>query len=63
LLFAIVALGRHLNLDAEAALRRSARRFRDRFQSVEQAARDRGVALTDLKEEELEKLWEEAKSR
>jgi tetrapyrrole methylase family protein / MazG family protein len=63
LLFAIVALGRHLNLDAEAALRRSARRFRDRFQLVEQAARDRGVALTDLKEEELEKLWEEAKSR
>jgi len=63
LLFAIVALGRHLQLDAEAALRRSARRFRDRFQAIEQAARDRGVALTDLKEEELEKLWEEAKSR
>jgi len=63
LLFAIVALGRHLNLDAEAALRRSARRFRDRFQAVEQAARDRGVSLGDLKEDELEQLWEEAKSR
>jgi tetrapyrrole methylase family protein/MazG family protein len=63
LLFAIVALGRHLHLDAEAALRRSARRFRDRFRSVEQAARDRGVALGDLNEGELERLWEEAKSR
>ena len=63
LLFAIVALGRHLNLDAEAALRRSARRFRDRFQKVEQAARDRGLALSDLKETDLEQLWEEAKSR
>ena len=63
LLFAIVALGRHLNLDAEAALRRSARRFRDRFQAVEQAARDRGVSLSAMKEDELEQLWEEAKSR
>ena len=63
LLFAIVALGRHLDLDAEAALRRSARRFRDRFQSVEQAARDRGIELSDLDEPALTKLWEEAKAR
>ena len=63
LLFAIVALGRHLDLDSEAALRRSARRFRDRFQKVEQAARERGVALADLDQPALEKLWEEAKSR
>ena len=63
LLFAIVALGRRLDLDAEAALRRSARRFRDRFLIVEQAARDRGIALTDLDDVALEKLWEEAKSR
>lgn len=63
LLFAIVALGRHLDLDAEAALRRAARRFRDRFLLVEQAARDRGVALTDLDATALTQLWEEAKSR
>jgi tetrapyrrole methylase family protein/MazG family protein len=63
LLFAIVALGRHLDLDAEAALRRSARRFRDRFQAVEHAARERGVALSDLDEPALTKLWEEAKAR
>jgi uncharacterized protein YabN with tetrapyrrole methylase and pyrophosphatase domain len=63
LLFAIVALGRHLDLDAESALRRSARRFRDRFQKVEQAARDRGVALGDLDEGSLTALWEEARSR
>ena len=63
LLFAIVALGRRLDLDAEAALRRAARRFRDRFLLVEQAARDRGIALADLDEDALGKLWEEAKSR
>ena len=63
LLFAIVALGRHLDLDAEAALRRSARRFRDRFRSVEQAARDRGISLTGLDDAALLELWEEAKAR
>jgi len=52
-----------LDLDAEAALRRSARRFRDRFQLVEQAARDRGVALSDLNDAALDELWQEAKSR
>ncbi|HJT36976.1 MAG TPA: nucleoside triphosphate pyrophosphohydrolase [Actinomycetota bacterium] len=63
LLFAIVALGRHLDLDAESALRRSARRFRDRFQKVEQAARERGVALGELDEGSLTALWDEVKSR
>jgi tetrapyrrole methylase family protein/MazG family protein len=61
LLFAIVALGRHLGLDSEAALRRSARRFRDRFQKVEQAARDRGIALSDMDDAAMIELWEEAK--
>ncbi|MGZ4104410.1 MAG: nucleoside triphosphate pyrophosphohydrolase [Actinomycetota bacterium] len=63
LLFSLVALGRHMHLDAESALRRSARRFRDRLQAVEAIARERGLALGDLPEEELERLWEEAKTR
>jgi tetrapyrrole methylase family protein/MazG family protein len=61
LLFAIVALGRHLHLDAEAALRRAAQRFRARFEAVEQRARVEGLALKDMSEQELERLWQEAK--
>jgi tetrapyrrole methylase family protein/MazG family protein len=62
LLFAIVALGRHLHLDAESALRRAAQRFRARFRTVEERARANGVALADMSEEELERLWQEAKT-
>lgn len=62
LLLSIVALARHLDLDAETALRRAGRTFRDRFGKVERAARDRGVALQDLSEAELVALWEDAKT-
>lgn len=61
LLFAAVALGRHLGVDAETALRRAARKFRDRLARVETLAKERGSALKDLSEPELETLWDEAK--
>lgn len=63
LLFAVVALGRHLHLDAESALRRAARRFRDRFRRVEEAARASGTPLAEMGEAELERLWQEAKAQ
>jgi tetrapyrrole methylase family protein/MazG family protein len=61
LLFAVVNLARHLNVDPEVALARANRRFAARFRSVEAAASDRGVALADLPLEELDALWEDAK--
>jgi len=61
LLFSITALARHLDLDAESALRRSAKRFRDRFLQVERTARERGVALGEMSEAELIRLWDDAK--
>lgn len=63
LLLAVVALSRHLDLDAETALRKAARRFRDRLSWVEETARAEGRALGDLSDEELERLWAEAKRR
>jgi tetrapyrrole methylase family protein/MazG family protein len=59
LLFSVVALGRHLGIDAETALRRSARKFKQRFEGVERAAVARGVALSDLPDDELERMWGE----
>jgi tetrapyrrole methylase family protein/MazG family protein len=61
LLFAVAALARHLDLDAESALRRAARKFRDRFSAVERLASERGTTLRDLGDEDLDALWEEAK--
>jgi XTP/dITP diphosphohydrolase/ATP diphosphatase len=60
LLFTAVNLGRHLDVDAEMALRGCNRRFRDRFRAMEQAA---ARPLEELSLEELEGLWAAAKRK
>lgn len=61
LLFTLVNLARHLNIDAESALRETNQRFRSRFTYMEKLAHERGLNLSRLSLEELDKLWEEAK--
>ncbi len=61
LLLAMVALGRHLQLNAEDALRASTARFEARFRAMERLARARGVALEAAGAESLRALWQEAK--
>jgi MazG family protein len=60
LLFTVVNLGRHLGVDAEMALRGCNLRFRKRFREMEEISK---VPLEELKAEELEALWTEAKRR
>jgi MazG family protein len=60
LLFTVVNLGRHLGVDAEMALRGCNLRFRQRFSEMELISER---ALEELKPEELEALWVEAKRR
>ena len=52
-LFAVTALARRLGVDAETALRSTTRKFVDRFDAMDQAARAEGVHLEDLGEDEL----------
>jgi tetrapyrrole methylase family protein/MazG family protein len=61
ILFAIVNLGRWLDIEAEIALRDANERFIRRFQIVEQLAGQRGQSLAALQIEQLEALWQEAK--
>ena len=61
LLFAVVNVARHLDLDPEAALRGATARFRDRFMVVERLAGERGVELSSLTLAGLDELWDEAK--
>ena len=62
LIFASVALARRLGVDAETALRRTARKFRDRLARMEAAATERGTTLKELSPDELDRLWAQAKS-
>ena len=56
LLFAVVNLARHLNVDPEEALRRANRKFEQRFRAIESAP-----GFTDLSLQEKEQLWARAK--
>lgn len=62
-LFAVVNYARWLEIDPEAALRMTVRRFRDRFGAMEAAARREGRSLRGLSPAELDALWEAAKGR
>jgi nucleoside triphosphate diphosphatase len=61
LLFVAVNLARHLNVDAETALRGSTAKFARRFGHVEQSVERQGRAMVATPAEELDRLWEEAK--
>jgi len=58
LIFTVVNLGRHLNVDAEMALRGCNLRFRQRFSKMEHLSER---PLEELGPEELEALWTKAK--
>ena len=56
LLFAVVNLARHLNVDAEEALRQANRKFEKRFRAIETAPGFEAMTL-----DEMEALWKAAK--
>ena len=61
-LFTCVNVSRHLGLDAEATLRRSTSKFEQRFAQMEAAALASGLEIIDLTDEQLDDLWQLAKS-
>jgi nucleoside triphosphate diphosphatase len=61
LLFSIVNWSRHLELDAEAALRAANAKFERRFAAMEALARTRGRELKQLSAAEWDALWREVK--
>ena len=62
LLFSVVNAARWLNIDAEASLRGTNRRFYQRYAIMERLSRERGVSFDTLSMDEKEALWQEAKS-
>ena len=61
-LFAMVNLSRHLNVDADTALRKASHKFASRFKGVEQLAHTKGNDLNSLTLDEMEALWQQVKA-
>ena len=62
LLFAVTNIARHLRVEPEAALKLTNRKFRRRFGYIESKLRERGQNFEATTLEEMESLWQEAKS-
>ena len=61
LLFSLINYARFININPEEALERTNRKFIDRFQYLEQAAKDRGKKLDEMTLKEMDIYWNEAK--
>lgn len=62
LFFVLVNIARYLSVDPESALRKTNRKFRRRFGWLEEQLRTRGKNLEEASLEEMEALWQQAKT-
>lgn len=62
LLFTVVNLARHLELDAEQTLADANRKFERRFRRMEQKLRADGLWFDDLTPEAMEACWQSVKA-
>ncbi len=62
LLFVVTNIARRLNVEPEAALKLSNRKFRRRFSHIENSLREQDSKFEETTLEELEELWQEAKA-
>lgn len=60
-LFTLVNLSRHLNIDPEKALRLSTKKFSGRFKKIEKKLNDDNIKMSDLSIEKLDAIWEKNK--
>ena len=60
-LFATVAVARRLGVDAESALRRTIRGFAGRYERFAATVRERGLDLDSISEDEIRRLFREAR--
>jgi tetrapyrrole methylase family protein / MazG family protein len=63
LFFVLVNLARWKKIDAESALRETNLKFKRRFSYVEQGAKGQERSLSDMTLDEMDALWDEAKTK
>lgn len=62
LFFVLVNVARYLSVDPESALRKTNRKFKRRFQWMEERLQESGLRAEQASMEELESLWQQAKA-
>ncbi len=63
LLFTLVNIARHLNVDPEDALNSTCRKFIKRFNEMESVAKARGKNLEEMSLSEMDAIWNQVKSK
>ncbi len=63
LFFALSNVSRHLNVNPEIALRQANKKFMDRFRFIEGKLEEEGKAIDQASLEEMDKIWDEAKTK
>jgi len=63
MLFVLVNIARYLSLDPESALKKTNRKFKRRFQWLEQEISRSGRRLEDAALDEMEALWQQSKTQ
>src|ERR1039457_50804 len=63
LFFVLANIARYLSLDSESALKKTNRKFRRRFQWMEERLHESGITPEQVSMEELESLWQQAKQQ
>lgn len=61
LMFALINYARFLDINPEDALEKTNRKFISRFQHIEKRAIETGKSISDMKLQEMELFWNEAK--
>lgn len=61
LFFVLVNIARYLSVDPESSLRKTNRKFRQRFGWLEEQLRQQGRTLEEANLDEMETLWQQAK--
>jgi len=62
ILFALINYARFININPEDALEKTNRKFIKRFNFIEQKAKEQGKLLSEMTLEEMEELWQKAKT-
>lgn len=62
LMFALINYARHSGIHPEDALEKTNKKFIRRFKYIEDTAREQGRSIAELHLDEMEQLWQQAKS-